>query len=134
MIGGVEWFALIVLAAVVIQLGFARALRRILGDPQLRSFFALVILMLSAGTVFYNQVEGWSILDAFYFSFITLTTVGYGDLAPATAAGKLFTVFYMFAAIGITVGFVISIVKAWVAQRSRVRRSLRRRPNEAERD
>lgn len=44
-------------------------------------------------------------LDTFYFSAITLTTVGHGDLAPSPAAGKLFNVFYIFGGPGIGVGF-----------------------------
>ena len=39
-------------------------------------------------------------MDSFYFSAVTLTTVGYGDLAPSTSGSKLFTVFYL--ATGIT--------------------------------
>lgn len=35
-------------------------------------------------------------LDTYYFSAITLTTVGHGDLAPSPAAGKLFNVFHIF--------------------------------------
>jgi len=34
-------------------------------------------------------------LDTYYFSAITLTTVGHGDLAPSPAAGKLFNVFHI---------------------------------------
>ena len=33
--------------------------------------------------------EGQAPLDAMYFTFITMTTVGYGDLAPTTQAGRL---------------------------------------------
>ena len=42
-------------------------------------FQDLVILMLALlgiGTVFYSIVEGWSYLDSFYFSAVTLTTGG----------------------------------------------------------
>jgi voltage-gated potassium channel len=58
-------------------------------DPQFRSLTALVVVTLVGGTVFYSLEEGWSVVDAFYFSVTTLTTVGLGDLAPTTTLGKL---------------------------------------------
>ena len=79
--------------------------------------FVLVALTLAAGTLFYWQIEKWSLLDAFYFSSITLTSVGYGDLAPQVGAGKVFTVFYVFGGIGIIVGFVNAVARASVEQR-----------------
>jgi hypothetical protein len=51
--------------------------------------------LLVIGTVFYSVVEGWSPLDSLYFSMITLTTVGYGDLTPSTPASRSFTVLYI---------------------------------------
>ena len=115
--------ALILLALVValIPMRFTRAIRRSLRDPEFRSLFGLVALTLGDGTVFYWRVEGWSLLDSFYFSSITLTTVGYGDLAPTTAAGKLFTVFYVFAGVGIIIAFVDAVARASVAQRAETR-------------
>ena len=69
--------------------GVASAWRR---DPQFRSLAFLVVFTLLGGTIFYSLEEGWSVVDAFYFSVTTLTTVGLGDLAPETTLGKLFTV------------------------------------------
>ena len=66
----------------------------------------LVVITLAIGTVFYNTVEGWGFLDSLYFSVITLTTVGYGDLAPVTSIGRLFTIFYVMIGIGILLGFI----------------------------
>jgi hypothetical protein len=40
-------------------------------------------------------------VDALYFSVVTLTTVGYGDFAPQTDLGKLFTAVYVRLGIGI---------------------------------
>ena len=117
MIGGVAAVLLLVLVVVLVPLRFARAVRRSFGDPEFRGLLALVVVTLAAGTLFYWQIEGWSPLDAFYFSSITLTTVGYGDLSPATNAGKLFTVFYLFTGIGLIVGFLNAVARAAVEQR-----------------
>ncbi len=65
-----------------------------------------VIITLLIGTLFYNFVEGWNVLDSMYFSVITLTTVGYGDLVPITDAGKIFTSFYVLIGIGIIFAFI----------------------------
>ncbi|HEX5913906.1 MAG TPA: potassium channel family protein [Rubrobacter sp.] len=58
-------------------------------DPQFRSLVVLVFFTLLSGTIFYSLQEGWSIVDAFYFSVTTLTTVGLGDLAPTQNTGGL---------------------------------------------
>src|SRR5215203_6101866 len=92
--------------------------RLIRGNPQFRSLVFLVLLMLFAGTVFYSLEEGWSVVDAFYFSVTTLTTVGLGDLTPKTTIGKLFTVVYIFAGLGIIVGFIDTVAKETLSNRA----------------
>jgi hypothetical protein len=61
----------------------------------------LVVFFLFAGTVFYHLAEGWRYVDAFYFTGTTLTTVGYGDLAPTHDFTKIITVFFMFVGISL---------------------------------
>lgn len=74
---------------------------------QVLCFFTVITFI--SGTAFYNQVEGFRIVDAFYFSVMTLTTVGYGDITPQTDFGKIFTVVYTLTGIGIIVGFINKI-------------------------
>ncbi len=38
--------------------------------------------------------QGWSYFDGFYFAFVSLTTIGYGNLTPVSNAGKSFFVFW----------------------------------------
>lgn len=43
----------------------------------------LVVSYIIAGAFLFNSWESWNLLDAAYFCFITLTTIGFGDLVPA---------------------------------------------------
>lgn len=42
-----------------------------------------------------------SFVDAIYFSMVTLTTVGYGDLFPSTPGTRLFTCFFVTFGVGV---------------------------------
>ena len=88
-----------------------RALKRGWSDPEFRALAFLVSVLVATGTVFYWQAEGWSVVDALYFSVITLTTVGFGDLAPSSTASKLFTVAYILLGLGILVAFLSAVAR-----------------------
>jgi len=85
------------------------ALAIMLRDREERGPALLVASLLIVGTVFYTLVEGWGVIDAVYFSAMSLATVGYGDLVPETSEGKLFTVVYVLAGIGILVSFFTAL-------------------------
>ena len=51
----------------------------------------IVLLHLIMGSLIVGFIEGWRPVDALYFCVTTLTTVGYGDMVPKTAYGRLFT-------------------------------------------
>ena len=61
------------------------------------TLFGLIFL----GTVVYHYMENWTWISSFYFSVTTLTTVGYGDLAPSSDASRLFTSFYVLAGVSL---------------------------------
>jgi voltage-gated potassium channel Kch len=73
-----------------------------------------------AGTAAFHYVESWSLVDSLYFSVVSLTTVGYGDLTPTTDAGKLLVVLYLLIGIGIIAALINNMFKG-VAARKQLR-------------
>ncbi|WP_238366586.1 potassium channel family protein [Mesobacterium pallidum] len=69
----------------------------------LSALFLLTTLamLVASGTVYFHLIEGWSLLDSYFFTVVTLSTVGYGSLVPATALGKIGTTVYIFLGLGI---------------------------------
>lgn len=56
----------------------------------------IVLAHLLLGSLVLSILEAWSPVDALYFCVTTLTTVGYGDLAPKSSLGRLFTSLHIF--------------------------------------
>jgi voltage-gated potassium channel len=93
-------------------------LRTLRDDAQFRALAFLATVAIASGTVFYWLVEDLRLLDSFYFSTMTLATVGYGDFSPKTDLGKLFTVFYALIGIGIMLSFVTRVAGQAVVSRA----------------
>jgi voltage-gated potassium channel len=67
-----------------------------LQDSTARPVLIYVGVMLVSCTLFYHLLEGWSLLDSFYFVAITFTTIGYGDFSPTQPLTKVITIFLAF--------------------------------------
>ena len=52
--------------------------------PVLPVFIFIIFYFVFGATIFSNW-EGWTFLEGFYFSFITMTTIGFGDFVPGDA-------------------------------------------------
>ncbi len=124
-----------VIGLVAVTRALIRGLRALAADPESRGLLSLVTGLIGGGAVFYHLVEELSWLDSFYFTIVTLTTVGYGDISPTTAAGKLFTMAYLLIGIGLLVTFAARLSSQMVEQRQQLtadRQSRRKRssPND----
>jgi voltage-gated potassium channel len=76
----------------------------------------LTIIVLTVASVLVLQFESQSPdakittgADAFWYSIVTITTVGYGDYYPVTSGGRITAMFIMFAGVGI-IGALASIL------------------------
>ena len=70
----------------------------------LRRGFTILTLLVTVvvfGTVFFRFAEGWTWIDSYFFTVVTLSTVGYGSLVPATTLGKIGTTIFIFVGLGV---------------------------------
>ncbi len=94
--------------------------------PHLKAFrlpLILTVLTMMIGTIGYVIIDDFALMDAVYQTGITFTTVGFGEIAPISNAGRIFTITLIIAgfaifssAVGILVtelnrGNIIAILK-----------------------
>jgi voltage-gated potassium channel len=118
--------------------GLARAIAAVWRDPETKALPVVAGVLVLTGTLFYWRFEDWTIIQALYFSIVTLTTVGYGDLTPTSDGTQIFTIIYILTGLGILVALLAAVAEHYVTQkaergRARERLSARRhrgRPTE----
>ncbi|HEY2363409.1 MAG TPA: potassium channel family protein [Candidatus Angelobacter sp.] len=72
--------------------------------PLLLSLAAFITLLGQA----VGKTEGWSRFDSFYWSFITATTVGYGDIRPTKRGSRILSVLIAFLGLMLS-GIIIAV-------------------------
>ena len=68
------------------------------------TFLTLIVLL---GTTGYMVLLGVGLVDALYMTIITISTVGYTEVAPMSAGAQLFSIGLIVISVG-TVGYVVS--------------------------
>lgn len=103
------------LVLIVALVAYFRIVRHALGDPAVRGLLIVMAVVIGIGTLSYHWMEEWSIVNAAYFSVVSLLTVGYGDYVPTSDGAKLFTIAYLLTGVGIIASAATTII-----QRSRL--------------
>jgi len=73
----------------------------------------LTVMLMMIGTIGYAIIDGFSLMDAVYQTGITFTTVGFGEIAPLSDAGRIFTITLIiggFAVFSSAVGIMVAEV------------------------
>src|SRR4030043_153880 len=71
----------------------------------------VLLLVVLAGTIGYELIEGWPFLDSLYMAVITITTVGYAEVHPLSTAGQIFTIFLILGGVGTAFYILTSLVR-----------------------
>ena len=73
----------------------------------------ILLALLIVGTFVYHATEGWSLIDSFYVTSMTILTIGYADLVPTLPETRLFTVFFAFIGVGTllySLGVIVDLI------------------------
>ena len=73
----------------------------------------LTVLMMLLGTIGYIIIDDFSLMDAIYQTGITFTTVGFGEIAPISEAGRIFTITLIILGFGVfsfAVGILVEVL------------------------
>jgi voltage-gated potassium channel len=76
----------------------------------LSALFTILII----GTVGYQHIQHWSLLDSFYMTVITLATVGFREVHDLNHQGQLFTIFIILCGTGLVAYAAGSVIQLMV--------------------
>ncbi|MBN2049797.1 MAG: potassium channel protein [Spirochaetales bacterium] len=73
----------------------------------------LIALLIFLGTLGYITIEGWTLPESLYMTFITISTVGYGEVRPLSPEGRNFTIIFLTIGV-IVIGFTLTRLVAFL--------------------
>lgn len=92
---------------------------------RLRIYMVVFLVVLLTGTVGFSLLEEFPLIDAFYFTIVTIATVGYGDIHPMTQAGKFLSIFLIVFGVGTFMAALASGTELMLNRREKAARLAR---------
>jgi len=106
---------------------FKTIISRFLKKTYSEDYRFLLFIFLAASVIFgifISWYEDISLMDTYYYIITTATTVGYGDISPKTAIGKVFATVYMLLSITILGILMGKIAEHMISINEKIRRGL----------
>lgn len=86
---------------------------------KLKLYVLLLFTIMCMGTFVFAKVENLSFMDAFYFSIVTIATVGYGDIHPTTTLGKILAIGLIVAGVGTFLEVIAGLTQVMIKRREK---------------
>ena len=93
-----------------------QAIARAWRMPSFRGALWLTLLLLGSGTLFYRGAEGWTWVEALYFSFMTMATIGVDGFGPTSDYSRIFTMIYALIGIGVLISLATMLARALIIE------------------
>ncbi len=81
----------------------------------LRLALLLFVAEIVGGTVMYILLEGYSVMEGFYMTIITISTVGFTEVEPLSPSGRVFTSIFILLNIGIF-AYVLAVFSYYIIE------------------
>lgn len=89
---------------------------------RLQIYLSVFIGLFTAGVAGFMFFEKIPLIDAVYFTIVTMATVGYGDIHPQSSIGKVLALVVIVGGVGTFLGVVASITDVFVNRREETQR------------
>jgi len=74
-----------------------------------------LVIIIAAGVIGYVVIEGWSFIDALYMTIVTITTVGYAEVHPLSASGRIFSIFLIVGGVSGAL-YTLSVIAGYIIE------------------
>ena len=101
-----------------------RALLAVIRRENLHQLLLFIVVLVVLGGVGMMLTEERSFFDSLWWAIVTLTTVGFGDIAPTTFGGRIIGVVLMIFGIGVLGMFTATVAGMFVEQRLKKERGM----------